>query len=488
MAGFNFAKWRQVISAALVFSLLTNPVTSPSAHAASMIYQKQGRDNYDPPADIKYDHESRSMSVRIFDDNKDLVIVTLAFAVNVSNTSFSSSNTILRIKFMPNLTNFKGNAGDVWVEAPKVAYQGATKIAAPASSYASATSSPNDQRKDMSACGALTWMDDVPARNLVSFQVSRDCFDIPNSFWVVSQIETDIYNSTVIKDVRYTPVEPFFVDLTSIPRPPKVIPKKNQTITASTQQKEYFVDLKTGIEIFGYSGAGGTLQFSSKTPAVCNVSLGGGKPFIFPQTSGSCQIAVDAAGNETFNPAPTFTLVVTFIKKSQKLYYAAPGYLLLYEKMVTLDLSAESGLPVQVVSTSPSVCSFPYQATNPTAAELLDSGTCSFKVTQAGDATYNASEGYASFEIYPNPTKTVKPSAAPSTKSTAKPKPKPSPSKVAISGSGSASGGGAGGTSITGGGNVSGSSKKTITCVKSGKKDEKVTDVNPKCPTGYKKK
>ena len=156
--------------------------------------------------------------------------------------------------------------------------------------------------------------------------------------------------------------------------------------------------------------------------------------------------------------------------------------------MVTLDLSAESGLPVQVVSTSPSVCSFPYQATNPTAAELLDSGTCSFKVTQAGDATYNANEGYASFEIYPNPTKTVKPSAAPSTKSTAKPKPKPSPSKVAISGSGSASGGGAGGTSITGGGNVSGSSKKTITCVKSGKKDQKITGVNPICPIGYKKK
>ena len=488
MAGFSVAKWRQIMSVAVAFALFTNPAISPSANAASTIYQKQGRENYDPPADIKYDHESRSMSVKIFDDNKDLLIVTIAFAVNVSSTSFSSSSTILRIKFMPTLTNFKGNTGDVWVEAPKAPYQGAKKIPAPASSYATATSSPNDPRKDMSACGALTWMDDVPARNLVSFQVSRDCLDIPNSFWAVSQVETDIYNSSIIKDVRYTPIEPFSVDLTSIPRPPKAIPKKNQTITASTQQKEYFVDLKTGIEIFGYSGAGGILQFSSKTPAVCNVSLGGGKPFIFPQTSGSCQIAVDAAGNETFNPAPTAYITVTFIKKSQKLYFDPPGEVYLNEKMVTLDLSAESGLPVQVVSTSPSVCSFPYQATDPTAALLLDSGICGFKVTQAGDATYNANEGYASFEIYPNPTKTVKPSAAPSTKSTAKPKPKPSPSKVAISGTGSASGGGAGGTSITGGGNVSGSSKKTITCTKSGWKDQKVTGVNPKCPTGYKKK
>ena len=460
MAGFNFAKWRQVISAALVFSLLTNPVTSPSAHAASMIYQKQGRDNYDPPADIKYDHESRSMSVRIFDDNKDLVIVTLAFAVNVSNTSFSSSNTILRIKFMPNLTNFKGNAGDVWVEAPKVAYQGATKIAAPASSYASATSSPNDQRKDMSACGALTWMDDVPARNLVSFQVSRDCFDLPNSFWTVSQVETDIYNSSIIKDVRYTPVEPFSVDLTSFPRPPKVIPKKNQTITAYTQQREYLVN-SPAIQIVSSSSAGTALTFATKTPTVCNVTLNG---YIQPKSSGSCQIAVDAAGSETLNPAPTVVVAVTFIKKSQDLYFDPPDEVYLNQKAITLNISADSGLPVQVVSTSPSICSFSYQAASPTTAQLLNSGICRFNVIQAGDAIYNAIEGFDSFEIYPNPVKTVNPSPTPTAKSTVKPKPKPKPKSSP--------------TPV----------KVTITCVKAGWPDKKIPGANSKCPTGYKKK
>ena len=458
MAGFSVAKWRQIMSVAVAFALFTNPAISPSANAASTIYQKQGRENYDPPADIKYDHESRSMSVKILDDNKDLLIVTIAFAVNVSSTSFSSSSTILRIKFMPTLTNFKGNTGDVWVEAPKAPYQGAKKIPAPASAYVSATSSPNDPRKDMSACGALTWMDDVPARNLVSFQVSRDCLDIPNSFWAVSQIETDIYNSSIIKDVRYTPIEPFSVDLTSIPRPPKVIPKKNQTITAYTQRVEYLVD-SLAIPIYGLSSAGTTLTFSSKTPEICYLL---DIRSIKPKTSGSCQIEVNAAGNETFNPAPTFTLVVTFIKKSQKLYYAAPDEVYLNEKMVTLDLSAESGLPVQVVSTSPSVCSFPYQATDPTAAELLDSGTCSFKVTQAGDALYNAIEFFDSFEISPNPVATVKPSPVPTKKPTVKtkPKPKPSPSPT----------------------------RATITCVRTDGKDLKITGVNPKCPTGYKKK
>ena len=458
MAGFNFAKWRQLISAAVAFSLFTIPVISPSAHAASLIYQKLSGENFDPPTDIKFDHESRSMAVRIFDDNKDLVIVTLAFAVNVSSTTFSSSSTILRIKFMPALTNFKGNTGNVWVEAPKVAYQGATKIPALASAYASATSSPNDQRKNMSACGALTWMDDVPAKNLVSFQVSRDCFDIPNSFWVVSQIETDIYNSTIIKDVRYTPVEPFQVDLTSIPRPPKVIPKKNQTITAYTQQREYLVN-SPAIQIVSSSSAGTALTFATKTPTVCNVTSSG---YIEPKSSGSCQIAVDAAGSETLNPATTVVVAVTFFKKSQNIYFEPPDEVFLNQKVVTLDISADSRLPVQVVSTSPSVCSFPYQAAGPTTAQLLNSGICSFKVTQAGDALYNAKEFFDSFEISPNPVATVKPSPVPTKKPTVKtkPKPKPSPSPT----------------------------RATITCVRTDGKDLKITGVNPKCPTGYKKK
>lgn len=501
MAGFSVAKWRQVMSAAIALSLFTIPVISPPAHAASTIYQKLGNDNYDPAGEVKYDHESRSMLVRILDDNKDLIIVTLAFASNVSSTTFSSSNTILRIKFMPSLTNFKGNTGNIWIEAPKAPYQGATKIPATASSYASASSSPTDQRKNMSVCGALTWMDDVPARNLVSFQFSRECFDLPNSFWAVSQVETDIYNSTIIKDVRYTPVEPFLVDLTSIPRPPlvdltsipqppKVIPKKDQTINAYTQQKAYVVN-NPAIQIVANSSAGTALTFSTKTPIVCNVTSSG---YIEPKSSGSCQIAVDAAGSETLNPALTVAVVVVFTKKSQALYFEPPGDVYLNQKITTLAISAESGLPVQVVSTSPSVCSFPFQSTGPTTAQYLDSGTCSFKVTQPGDTLYNSNEGFASFVIYPNPVKVAKPSPTPSaktkqpSKSASSPSQATPPPRVTISGKGSASGGGAGGTSVTDGGNVSGSLTITITCIKPGSNNKSETGVKPKCPVGYKKK
>jgi hypothetical protein len=182
--------------------------------------------------------------------------------------------------------------------------------------------------------------------------------------------------------------------------------------------------------------------------------------FIQPKTSGSCQIAVDAAGSETLNPAPTVVIAVTFTKKSQNLYFDPPDEVFLNQKVVTLDISAESGLPVQVVSTTPRVCSFPYQAAGPTTAQLLDSGTCSFKVTQAGDALFNANEFFSYFDIYPNPVETVKPSPVPTRKPTVKPKPKPIPSPT----------------------------RATITCVRTDGKDLKVTGLNPKCPPGYKKK
>ena len=98
MAGFNFAKWRQVISAAVAFSLFTIPVISPSAHAASLIYQKLSGENFDPPTDIKFDHESRSMAARIFDDNKELITSILVIDLNLikERSGFFDSNKSIK--------------------------------------------------------------------------------------------------------------------------------------------------------------------------------------------------------------------------------------------------------------------------------------------------------------------------------------------------------------------------------------------------------
>jgi hypothetical protein len=486
MSGFSVANWRQVTSAVIAFSLFTIPVVSSPAHAASTIYQKLG-DEYDPADTVRYDHENRSMLVRIFDDNKDLIVVTLAFASSLSSSTFSSPDRLLRIKFFPSVSNFRGlphNAGNIWLEAPKTPYQGATKIPAVASSYASPTSSPADKRKDMSICGAQTWMDDVPTRNLVSFQFSRNCFDFPNSFWAVSQVETYVFNSSVIKGVRYTPVEPFLIDLTNIPRVPKVIPKKDQTISASTPQREYVVN-SPPIQISASSSAGAPLTFNTRTPTTCNVTSSG---FIEPKGAGNCQVAIDAAGSETLNPAATVFVSINLTKKSQTLYFEPPGVVYLNQQVVNLSISAESNLQVQVVSTSPSTCTFPFQGTSPTTVRFLAPGICSFKVTQPGDAIYSAREGFASFEISPNP-QTAKPTpkASSSTKPTPKASPNPSPS-VKIDAEASTRGGDTGDTSITEGGDLSGSAKKTIICKKPGAKNKTVTKVEPTCPPGYKKK
>lgn len=485
--------WGRLVSAALSFIVAASLISFQPANASTLIFQKQGNDNYEPAGEVRYDHETRNMAVEIYDDNKDLVTVRLTFSSNVTNNSFASSSTLLRVKFMPYLSGtFRGNTGNIWIEAPRTPYQGSKKIPAVASAYVSEKSLPTDPRKDMSSCGAVTWMDDVSSRNMVSFQFSRNCFDLPNTFWAISQVETDIFNSTLSKDVRYTPIEPFYVDMQSVPKPPKVIPKKDQTVSASTPQREYFVD-NNAIQIIASSSGGVPVTYNSRTPDICFVTSTG---LIQPKAAGSCQVAVEAPGSTTLNPAPPVLVTITLIRKAQSLYFDPPGMVYMSQGYLKLAISSEFNLPVQVVSTSPTICTFPLTATEPTVVQLLRPGTCSFRVSQAGNAIYNPREGVASFEIYADPV--AKPTATAKPKVTEKPKTPPKPKTgtsptapekgVDISVKGEVTGGNTGGTSIDGGGSVGGGVKKKITCVKPGAKNREISGVDPKCPTGYKKK
>ena len=399
--------WRRLVSAVLPLILLTSLIVLVPANAATLIFQKLGRDNTEPLGELRWEQESRAMTIELYDDNKDLLIVHLSFAASLTNTTFASPSTLLRLRFMPALTgSFKGNVGNIWIDAPKTPYQGSTKIPAGATAYVTEKSLPTDPRKDMSVCGALTWLADVPSKNVVSFQFSRNCFDLPDSFWTVSQVESDIYNSTLVKDVRYTPVEPFFVDMQSVPKPPKVIPKKDQSISASTPKSEYTMDNNT-IQINASSSVGSPLLFTSRTPTTCAVGSTG---LIQTIASGNCQVAVDAAATLTLNAAPTVLVSVNLVRKNQALYFNPPGIVYLNQEFINLEISSQFGLPVTVVSTSPSTCTFPYPTTNPTTVQMIRSGTCSFKVTQPGNNIYNSNEGFANFYIEPTPV--VKPTPA----------------------------------------------------------------------------
>lgn len=483
--------WGRLVSVALSFIVAASLISFLPANASTLIFQKQGNDNFEPAGDLRYDHETRNMALEIYDDNRDLVTVRLTFASNVANNSFASSSTLLRVKFMPFLSGtFRGNTGNIWLEAPRTPYQGAKKIPAVASAYVSEKSLPTDPRKDMSACGALTWMDDVSSRNMVSFQFSRNCFDLPNTFWAISQVETDIFNSTLSKDVRYTPIEPFYVDMQSVPKPPKVIPKRDQTVSASTPQREYFVD-NTAIQINASSSGGVPVTYNSRTPEICFVTSTG---LIQPKVAGNCQVAVEAPGSTTLNPAPPVLVTVTLMRKSQTLYFDPPDTVYMNQGYIKLAISSEFNLPVQVVSTSPTVCIFPLTTTEPTVAQLLRPGTCSFRVSQAGNFIYNPRDGIASFEINADPVvkPTPKPTATPKPKVTPKPSTgataTPPKKGIDISVTGTASGGNTGGTSIGGGGSVGGGVKIKITCVKAGAKNIERSGVAPKCPSGYTRK
>jgi hypothetical protein len=463
MTTHGFWNSKRVCSTALSFIVSISLVFTQAANAATLVFQKQGNDNYEPLGDLRYDHETRNMAIEIYDDNKDLVTIHLIFASNVSNTTFASSSTLLRVKFMPYLSGtFKGNTGNIWIEAPRTPYQGSNKIPALASTYVSDKSLPTDPRKDMSACGATTWMDDVASRNMVSFQFSRNCFDLPNTFWAISQVETDIYNSTLSKDVRYTPIEPFYVDMQSVPKPPKVIPKKDQTISANTSKRDYFIDDKS-IQVVASSSGGATLTYISKTPDICSVTPTG---LIQPKNAGGCQVVVDAAGSETLNPAPSAVISINISKKTQNIYFDSPGTVYISQGFVKLAISSEFNLPIQVVSTSPNICTFPYQASSPTTAQLLLPGYCSFKMTQVGNSVYSPRESLSAFTIYTDPVKETAPTPTP----TPKPKPKPKPGTT---------------TSVP---KPTPTEKKiVITCV-SGTLIQKISGTNPKCPTGFTKK
>jgi hypothetical protein len=478
----KFIKHLSAVVLSLFFAQLS---ISPSAHADPIIFESLSPVFSTNPEGLRNDHYLRSLAVYVNASNPDLITIKLAFAGTVGPTTFTSNSFQLRLKILPFLTDYAGNAGHLWLDAPKIPYEGTKKLPVAASAYSLPTGVAGSPRKDMSTCGATTWMDDVSNQNLVSFQLSRNCFDLTNTLYVIAYIEEDIYNSTQTRDSKYVPTSPMYLDMRNIPRPPKVVPKKDQTITASTALKDYFVD-NSSIQVVASSSAGGALSYSSRTPEICAVTPTG---VIQPKTAGSCQVAVSAPGSDTLNPAGPVVVTVNLTRKTQNLYFNPPGTVYLSERSINLAISSEFNLPVQVVSTTPTVCSFPYPS-DPTRVEFLRVGTCGFIVSQAGNFIYNPREGSASFfinadpksEPTPKPGTTSKPTPKPATKPT--PKPKPS---IIISGSATAGPSGTGGSEIAPKG-AGGGNRITITCVKRGAKDIKVTNTKPKCPAGYTKK
>ena len=221
-------------------------------------------------------------------------------------------------------------------------------------------------------------------------------------------------------------------------------PKKEQivslvsdlnTVNYAVTPSISFTYLSTStVPIRTYSSSGLMPTLTSETPSLCKV-IGLTISFV---GSGTCIIRADQSGNQEFNPAePKRVYIGSYfskVYKSQLIYPVSISDISLSQKQTTVTVLSSSGLLVDGESDDYNICSVFRQNPNQNAFVIIlnDVGTCGLTFSQEGNDNYSPSqEEYVTFEILPN--------------------------------------------------------RSTITCVK-GKLIKKVTAVNPKCPTGYKKK
>jgi hypothetical protein len=168
---------------------------------------------------------------------------------------------------------------------------------------------------------------------------------------------------------------------------PSVTSSFTVTATAPTAQTVTFgalADKESTAANFTVSAtASSTLPvtFSSTTPSVCTVTSAGVVDVI---AAGTCTVKASqvggAVGSTFYSAAPdvtqSFTVqqvtpqTITFPAITDKVYTAAD---------FAATATASSGLPVTIVSTTPSVCTYSEGKVN-----LIGIGTCSIKASQAG--------------------------------------------------------------------------------------------------------
>lgn len=467
-----------------VFLLSTNeaPVfaDSPLLSAYSVEDRKQ-------PTDMNYRYDLMGLSVTIMQSNPLDILIKVNFASALAPNAFVYSNGVkpmLRVKILNNLTVFKGEAGYLWLDAPTdVPYQGSTQINAVASVYADPKLGPTGGRKSLSNCNPKTWMDSGASSNWVMFSIDRNCADIADMFWVTAFLDSDSYNSVYMNDFKYAPVDPLYIDTRGFPRPAK---KKEQKLSFSAVGNQSMENPQVVTSVTS-TEPGVPITVLSFTGTVCRIaSQNNNQVTVQLLTSGTCTLDAYSPGSSTVNSSSHYQqsfYIAPIVMKNQEIYWDEPYDVMVGDEDFDLYIYTSAKLPVTVTSQSPSVCQF-WDASNPSMVTIIGAGYCQLTVSQAGNERYYSRTATASFYVEKAPV--VKSSATPSPRPTrvkstaAAPKvftaTKKTETQQDI-------------TTKTKTGSVSnkGQTKSTITCSK-GPLVKKVTDVNPKCPTGWKQK
>lgn len=146
------------------------------------------------------------------------------------------------------------------------------------------------------------------------------------------------------------------------------------------------------------ASSGLPVSFTSQTPAVCSVSGAS----VTLAAIGTCTIAADQPGDDTWAAAPTVTRSFGVGLATNVITFAQPPDVAFGSGSVSLVASASSGLSVAFTSDTPAVCSV-----TGSSVALLSAGTCSVGADQPGDATWAAAARVVrSFAILPMTTYT----------------------------------------------------------------------------------
>lgn len=133
------------------------------------------------------------------------------------------------------------------------------------------------------------------------------------------------------------------------------------------------------------ASSGLQVTYSSNTTTICSVNSSSG--LVTSIAVGTCIIAADQSGNDTFAPAPQVTQsIAAAFDPNQTITFGVAPTLTLYGT-ATVSANSSSNLPVSYSSNTAAVCSVD---TTTGLVTDLTTGNCIIAANQAGDANYNS--------------------------------------------------------------------------------------------------
>jgi len=141
-----------------------------------------------------------------------------------------------------------------------------------------------------------------------------------------------------------------------------------------------------GIALTATSSSGLAVGYASLTPSVCVVQSNTTKLL----AGGVCTIEASQAGDASWLPAPAVSRTFTVTMLSQTIAFPPLADRELGMSPFAAIATASSGLPVEIASQTPAVCSSDHGLVT-----LLATGTCTLLARQEGDAMYAAADAVA---------------------------------------------------------------------------------------------